>query len=51
MVSSIIEQETISTEGVDITTTLKTVEPSPELTEVTPSTVEPSTDSDFAVAG
>ena len=45
----IIEQETISTENVDITTTSKTIEPSPEPTEVTPSTVEPSTDSGFAV--
>ena len=49
MVALIIEQETISTENVDITTTLKTIEPSPESTEVSPSTVEPSTDSGLAV--
>ena len=49
MIALIIEQETISTENVDITTTLKTIEASPEPTEVTPSTVEPSTDSGFAV--
>ena len=49
MVSLIIGQETISIETVNITTTLKTIEPSQEPTEVTPSTIEPSTDSGIVV--